>query len=1156
MKRQGTIQMRRQSFNLAVGMLTVAFFGCLSAAGEVLARGGTFVEDKFGSGGIYQFEIEAEPGALVSIERMVDQEGEEWETVTPEFVAVGGGQTLTFPSEDREDGLFRVVARESPVRVRREEQQIELNLKEPAPVSQVLEALRRDLGIYASLANQSETTAPDPFVKAGSYSARTVGNLGRDLGVRLWAAPPGKDDPELAEEIYPGNAGLKPGKPIEVPGDENEGRIEEGWKGDEIEDRPEEGRLDPPEPKPGREDMPFNPEGPDEAKGPQDDEGIIPFGRHVRLTLRLKRSRDFEFVSVARSAGEMTALEFHPAPSTGDVVWVVSSPDLVENFPGGITYLNSLPSPLNVHAYNPPFRGAHGSEIAESTDLRMPIPTSEKIPLERLEIRLYEVVENFPFQTLSPELFLEARNSFSLLAELSGEDLSGQLEKQKGKESPQGKALGSTKDATITSLHRAGSKASKINIAIFGDGFVDSTADQDAFNDYVENVIMNDFLERDVHQEIQNSINIFRINTYSRDSGITRADASGDPIDGQIQRTALDYEYSGIWNRCWMERGPETLDAINDISSSLLPEMDMYFVVLNTNSGGGCRRGNEFAVTLASGAGTVSHEFGHLFASLGDEYQCNQGANGCGCYTGGEAGLNDNLTTITNRANLKWNRWVPPFRPLPTAAANIADATQDVGAFPGAVTNLTRFWCGLLRPSSTGRMRTGARLHNPVGYTKMKDSARPNQDADFRKSVRGDFNGDGLSDLVLLDGRQLSLYLAGVREVGPDDPVSGAPLRSADAVLEPVWYETDFIRNASRTRSWQVRPSDKLYVGDFDGDGRDDLFIVNLTAWNKSYLGMLKSFGDHFEPVRRFDGPLPGWDEMRRRDEFYVADFNNDNRDDLMVFNGHNWNQPYFLMLRSTGDNLAYSKRYDTFLPGWEMGRDEEFHVADYDGDGREEVIAHNPNNWSQVHLMVFSSTGSRLRLTDRFYGVIPDFWQMRRRDKIYPLDFNGDGASDLAIFNGRDWGPTYLGLLRSGEEGNLVGVRRYDNGSSQRDINGWQLQRRDRFWVGDVDGDEADDLIVYNSDNWNTEYLGILRSDGNRNLSGSWQDDWIGSWNLSAGDSFHVSDFRGSGGWADLFVYNKNWFGLLRGYRTSFRMEAIYPKWIHNHRYHSFGWW
>jgi hypothetical protein len=362
------------------------------------------------------------------------------------------------------------------------------------------------------------------------------------------------------------------------------------------------------------------------------------------------------------------------------------------------------------------------------------------------------------------------------------------------------------------------------------------------------------------------------------------------------------------------------------------------------------------------------------------------------------------------------------------------------------------------------------------------------------------------------------------------------------------------LRNAAETRSWQIRGSDLLFPADFDGDGRDDLYIINLEDWNKPYVCLLKSFGNRFEPVRRYDGDLPGW-QTRKGDRFLVGDFDGDGRDDLMVYNGTNWSIPYFGMLRSTGTSLQMVRRYDRYLPGWEMGRHERFSVADFNRDGRSDLVAFNTQSWSQVHLMTFTSNGSHLSLRDRHYGNIPGFWQMRRNDQLHVLDFTGDEKSDIALFNGLDWGPVYLGYLQ-GEDGKLIGRTRYN--SSSNPLPGWQLQRRDRFHVANVDGDADDDLVVYNKDNWSTEYLGILRSSPSSTFSvqGTWQANWVNGWNLGASDQFKVVEFRGSGKWDDLYVFNSGWFGLLRGYKNHFRLETIYRKWIFNHRYHASGWW
>jgi hypothetical protein len=290
-----------------------------------------------------------------------------------------------------------------------------------------------------------------------------------------------------------------------------------------------------------------------------------------------------------------------------------------------------------------------------------------------------------------------------------------------------------------------------------------------------------------------------------------------------------------------------------------------------------------------------------------------------------------------------------------------------------------------------------------------------------------------------------------------------------------------------------MRANDQFYVADFNGDGRDDVVVLNTRDWSIGHLLMLRSTGNDLAFVRRFDEELPGWDDMRPDDRLFVADFDADKRDDLYVFNGRDWSVGYLGMLRSTGGNYVMARRFDEELPGWD---------------------------------------------------------DMKPNDQFFVANLDGLRGEDLYGFNGDDWSMSYLEMLRS-TGNNLSAVRRFD-----RILPGWdEMRRNDRWDVADVDGDAKDDLYVYDARDWSTEYLGTFRSTG-ANLTGGWQDDWIGSWNLGPGDDLHVINFNGGAGWDDLVASNDNWLGLLRSHSGSSTLSAIYPNWIHNHNYHSAGWW
>lgn len=1081
----------------------------------------------------------------VQLESSSDLSGE-WVPIPGDATSFRGGPMSFETPLNASRAFFRFETLPIPLTVGGDGIRFEFKVEKPVPVPTFLDFVRVQTGaaIYPRVMDTElygqigKLTVP-----SGDFKIDNPTELTEAIGLGLWGTGLSKDGIEFADTYRPTEF-PQDGKVIETPGgDQPMG----DWE-DEIQTRVTEGDLIDP----GKFDMPFVLEIDEvDGKTPLDDKGLTFPGREARAFLRLFKDGMYELDAAGLSEGEHPAGTYPPLPAPGSLVVITRNAKQ-------IIYLGTVADPFVSRAYNPPAGGAHGTREEEVATLGLTVPLANGDPNDELGgigIEVYRYtreieglepgVDGQPL--LTPDFFARHVENFELLSEIPGSEVAKKLLVQ---EAP------AAKSPTVTTLHRAGSNGSKMNIAVLGDGFADNAEDQQQYNDYVEQTIMEDFLGRDVHPEVLNAINVFRVNTYSTDSGVTQVNGSGTVTDDQD--TALDYRYSGNWSRCWMEGGPNTNTLINQALASVCPQADIVFIVLNEDSFGGCAGGNRFVVTLASGWATVAHEFGHLFGKLGDEYGCS--ATSCSpLYTGPEPG-SVNLTTVTNRNNVKWGRWIPSWRPVLTTSAHVADSAQDVGIFQGAVRNLTRWADGIFRPTLGGRMRSNSPPHNPIGYTKMRDEARPFQESTFRKNVVGDFNGDGRDDTVLLDGRQLSLYLAADRDAGPDDPVTGSPPRTVDGVLEKTWFFTDFLRSDGGGWSWQIRPGDQLYPADFDGDGDDDLYVFNGSNWNKAYLTLLRSEGDRFQPVRRYDANLPGW-QMRGGDEHYVADIDGDGRDDFLVYNGKDWSIPYFAMFRAQGTSISYVYRYDKYLPGtWEMGRNERFFVGDFDRDGRDELIAQDRDSWNQVHLRVFNLNASSNRLVQasRYYGPIKGSnftWTMNRRDDLYVGDFDGDGADDLALFNGINWNAAYLGLFQL--EGGVPQLRRtYSNAEGFDALPGWGLQRQDRFWVANVDGDEDDDLIVYNHANWDSQYLGICRSNSSFQLAGSWQKDWIGGWNLGPTDDFAVADFRGGAGWEDLFVFNTNWFGLLRSYQSAYQLESINHKWITQHRYHGWGFW
>lgn len=677
---------------------------------------------------------------------------------------------------------------------------------------------------------------------------------------------------------------------------------------------------------------------------------------------------------------------------------------------------------------------------------------------------------------------------------------------------------------TVTELLRSGPNGSKLNLVIIGDGF--TANGQNSYDTFVTNTVMQGVFNEsitgrdDLYPATMNAFNIFRVNADSAQSGITTVDANGNVTNAV--NTFLGYRFSGVWNRCWMEPGPNSNTTLNSTLNNLVPGWNYAFIIVNTASFGGCRRGNTLAITMGSAASTGMHEMGHMVGNLADEY------TGTANYTAGEPGT-VNLTINTNRNTLKWNTFVDPATAIPTNAAGFTGSTSDdAGLFAGGTTGGTRFQSGIFRPAVNCRMNGNAPPFCPVCYDQMQQSVDSRHESVYRNVYPGHFSKGTGDSLMIHNANSIALY------TGNNDEVDPTWVRTQP---DPVWDS--------------FRPGDQFFVGDFDGDGVQDIFVFNTTDWSMPYFAMLRGTGSGFEGVRRFDRQLPGWDDMRRNDKFFVGDFDGDGKADIAVFNGQDWNVGYLLILHSTGNDLTVVRRFDDQLPAWDsMKRNDQFFVGDFDGDGKDDLYVVNLTDWSMGYLLMLKSTGSDMVGMRRFDDQLPGWDSMKHNDQFFVADFDGDRRKDLYVFNGPDWSMPYLMMLRSTGR-DMSPSRRFD-----RDVPGWgEMRPNDRWFVADVNGDGKQDLYVYNSADWNTQYLGTLQSSGS-NLDGGWQDDWIGSWNLGPADQFRVFNFNGGAGWQDLVVFNDDWLGLLRSRSNSVSLSAIYPKWIHNHRYHNLGWW
>ncbi len=234
---------------------------------------------------------------------------------------------------------------------------------------------------------------------------------------------------------------------------------------------------------------------------------------------------------------------------------------------------------------------------------------------------------------------------------------------------------------TLQQLLNNGPNAKRINIVFLSEGYTAKQLPQfitDATNN------LNSFLNTPPNSEYKNFFNAFAISVASTDSG------SDHPSRNIYRNTYFNSTYD-TYNiaRLVTVNSAGSINAYT-LLQNLIPEYDIVIMIVNDTEYGGS--GGSIAITSVHGSALeiVTHELGHSFAGLGDEYS--------DAYPGYPETEEPNTTKETASDKIKWRSWIINTTPIPTPKT--AQYGSVVGLFEGAHYHTT----GWYRPKLNCKM--------------------------------------------------------------------------------------------------------------------------------------------------------------------------------------------------------------------------------------------------------------------------------------------------------------------------------------------------------------------------------------------------------------------------------------------------------------------
>jgi hypothetical protein len=198
--------------------------------------------------------------------------------------------------------------------------------------------------------------------------------------------------------------------------------------------------------------------------------------------------------------------------------------------------------------------------------------------------------------------------------------------------------------------------------------------------------------------------------------------------------------------------------------------------------------------------------------------------------------------------------------------------------------------------------------------------------------------------------------------------------------------------NAFARSDGDIDVNDRLLSGDFTGNGRDEVLLIKA---NGSYHTMQYNNASgadindgNFDILESGSSPLYWWN-LSYNDQYLIGDFNGDGKDDLMTLNPNGWMQ---IMTFSNGHWVYYSGISNGDIGPAPIDVNNQYAVGDFDADGQDELFVMNDNSDETDLVKLVNGQWIAVNNNNASYngeiGFGKSSWTMNGSDRIFSGQF------------------------------------------------------------------------------------------------------------------------------------------------------------------------